>query len=903
MTEQPQFAIQVSNLVHRYDRLVVLDDISFDVPTGSSVALIGPDGVGKSTLFSLLAGAKRLQQGSIHVLGADIKRAEARRHVQPRLAFMPQGLGRNLYATLSVRENVDYFASLFGAAEMARIAHLLDAIGLAPFADRPAGKLSGGMKQKLGLCCALVHEPDILILDEPTTGVDPLSRRHFWQLIEEIRSSRPGMTVVVGTSYMEEAEHFDRVLLMQGGRFIEDGEPSSLIARYSAGSLEDVFTILTDSQGSGAANASTVLRVPPTNHVPIVVEGEGLTRRFGDFTAVDSVNFEVRQGEIFGFLGSNGCGKTTTMKMLTGLLPSTEGTARLFGKPVDARDIEARRKVGYMSQGFSLYGELTVQQNFDLHARLFGLTAHARSARVAELVERFGLRRFCASAANSVPLGVRQRLSLAIAILHEPAVLILDEPTSGVDPAARAMFWKEIERLSSEQQITVFISTHFMSEAERCDRVAFMHAGRIIATGTPRELCAAQGVSDLEEAFIAYMREGGATESDATSLSDKTVDSPPPAPRLFSMSRFLAVCQRETIEIIREPVRFAIALAGTLILSLAFGYGISFDVEGVSLGVLDRDRTPTSRAYIEEFASSPYFNLVLVAKSDAEVTRALRTNRVALALDIPPDFGRDLFAGRRPAVGAWIDGAMPFRAETVGGYAQAIHSRAVRGIAPVTAPRPPAYRLEPRFRYNQGFRSLDAMVPVTIGILLALIPAILTALTVVREKELGSIVNLYVTPLTRLEFLVGKQLPYIAIGFINFLVLMLLAVTLFGLQIKGSQAALIVGGLLYVAGTTAVGFVTSAATRSQTAAIFSTAILIIMPAVEYSGMMQPVASLEPIEKWIGTLFPTSHFVRASVGTFAKGLGFAELIPTLAILAAFWPALMGISLVFTRKQEK
>ncbi len=902
MTDQPPLAIQVSNVVHRYKQLVVLDDINLDVPAGSSLALIGPDGVGKSTLFSLLAGAKRLQQGSIHVLGTNITKAEARGQIQPRLAFMPQGLGRNLYATLSVRENVDYFAGLFGSAEEARIAHLLDAIGLAPFADRPAGKLSGGMKQKLGLCCALVHEPDILLLDEPTTGVDPLSRLHFWQLIDEIRTARPGMTVVVGTSYMEEAERFDRVLLMQSGRFIEDGEPSSLIARYSAGSLEDVFSILTGNQDPNTADSPMVLRTPPGKNVPIVVEGEGLTRRFGAFTAVDSVNFKVRRGEIFGFLGSNGCGKTTTMKMLTGLLPSTEGTARLFGKPVDARDIEARRKVGYMSQGFSLYGELTVQQNFELHAQLFGLTDDARRARIDELVERFGLQRFCTTAANSVPLGVRQRLSLAIAILHGPAVLILDEPTSGVDPAARAMFWKEIERLSREQQITVFISTHFMSEAERCDRIAFMHAGRIIATGTPSELCDAQGVSNLEGAFIAYMREGGATESETRPLSVTTSDSPPSAPRLFSPRRFWAVCRREAIEIIREPVRFAIALAGTLILSLAFGFGISFDVEGVSLGVLDRDRTPSSRAYIEEFTSSPYFDLVLVAKDDAEVTRALRTNRVTLALDIPPGFGRDLLSGRRPAVAAWIDGAMPFRAETVGGYAQAIHLRAVRSIARRTVASPPAYRLEPRFRYNQAFRSLDAMVPVTIGVLLALIPAMLTALTVVREKELGSIVNLYVTPLTRPEFLLGKQIPYIAIGFINFILLTLFAVTLFGLEIKGSLVALVLGGLLYVAGTTAVGFVTSAATRSQTAAIFSTAIIIMLPAVEYSGMMQPVASLEPVERWIGTLFPTAHFVRVSVGTFAKGMGFGELMPTLAILAAFWPALIGIALAFTRKQE-
>lgn len=903
IAESPHLAIQASGIYHRYKHVIAVDDVSLDVAAGSSMALIGPDGVGKSTLLALLAGVKRLQRGQIVALGADMRRAGARARIQPRLAFMPQGLGRNLYATLSVRENVRYFASLFGSADEARIDFLLDAIGLAPFVDRPAGKLSGGMKQKLGLCCALVHDPDLLILDEPTTGVDPLSRRQFWQLIDEIRASRPWMTLIVATSYMEEADRFERVLLMKDGRIIGDGQPAALISSYSVPSLEDVFTALSRKAGEEVGPAKRAERSAPDENVPIVVESEGLTRRFGSFTAVDAVNFKVRRGEIFGFLGSNGCGKTTTMKMLTGLLPASEGVARLFGKPIDARDIEARRRVGYMSQGFSLYGELTVRQNFDLHGNLFGLRGDARETRIAELVQRFGLAPYSDMAASAVPLGVRQRLSLAIAILHEPAVLILDEPTSGVDPSARDAFWTEIERLASEQQITIFISTHFMTEAERCDRVAFMHAGRIIATGAPQELSIEQGVSNLEEAFIAYMRIGGAdNDGPSRPVFDLANFAKPRVSRIFSSSRMLAVCRREAIELIREPVRLTIALVGTLLLALTFGYGISFDVEGVSLAVLDRDRTPTSRAYIDEFANSPYFSLIIMAQDDTEVTRALRTNRVSLALDIPPGFGRSMLAGHQPAVAAWVDGAMPFRADTVIGYAQAIHQRAIRSIAPQRSASRPAYRLEPRFRYNQGFRSLDTIAPVSIGILLALIPAILTALAVVREKELGTITNFYVTPIRRLEFLAGKQLPYIGISFLNFLFLLLLALTLFDLRIKGSLLALVAGGFLYVAATTAVGFVASVLTRSQTAAVFGTAIIIMMPAVQYSGLMQPVASLDPAGRWIGTLFPTSHFVQISVGVFDKGLSLAELIPTLGILAVFWPILLGIALLSMRKQE-
>jgi ribosome-dependent ATPase len=344
------------------------------------------------------------------------------------------------------------------------------------------------------------------------------------------------------------------------------------------------------------------------------------------------------------------------------------------------------------------------------------------------------------------------------------------------------------------------------------------------------------------------------------------------------------------------------ALLGTLILALAFGYGISFDVEGVSLAVLDRDRSPASRTYIEEFASSPYFKLSVIARDDVAVERALRTNQASLVLDIPPGFGRDLAAGQRPRVAAWVDGAMPFRAETVGGYAQALHQRAIHSITGSAHRSPPAYRLEPRFRYNQGFRSLDAIVPVMIGILLAIIPAILTSLAVVREKALGSIINFYVTPVSRAEFLMGKQVPYIAIGFLNFLILLILAVTLFGLSVKGSLIALLLGGFLYVAATSAVGFVSSAMTRSQTAAIFGTAIIIMMPAVEFSGLMQPVASLEPADWLIGTLFPTSHFNQVSVGVFAKGRNFTELLPTLAILASFWLALLALAVGLLRKQE-
>ena len=324
----PETVVRVEAVRHRYKRVVAIDGVDLILAAGAGIALIGPDGVGKSTLLALIAGAKRIQEGRIETLGAHLAKPAERARVQPRIAFMPQGLGRNLYASLSVRENVTYFAAMFGGASEERIDALLEAIGLAPFAARLAGNLSGGMKQKLGLCCALVHDPDLLILDEPTTGVDPLSRRQFWELVDQIRAARPWMALIVATSYMEEAQRFGRVLLMQGGKIAADGAPGALLSRYDAASMEALFSIVTGSSGA-AAEASRPARRAPGEEAPIAVEAEGLTRRFGAFTAVDNVSFKVRRGEIYGFLGSNGCGKTTTMKMLTGLLPASAGVANV----------------------------------------------------------------------------------------------------------------------------------------------------------------------------------------------------------------------------------------------------------------------------------------------------------------------------------------------------------------------------------------------------------------------------------------------------------------------------------------------------------------------------------------------------------------------------------------------
>ena len=329
---------RIEDLTQRYGKAVALNAVTIKLPAGCMAGLIGPDGVGKSSLLSIVAGARQVQSGNVFVLDGDMSDSAHRATICPRIAYMPQGLGKNLYPDLSVRENIEFFSRLFGQSRSERdlrISELLQSTGLARFSNRPMKKLSGGMRQKLGLCCALIHDPDLLILDEPTTGIDPLSRRQFWELINRMRSRRQGMSVVVATAYMEEAERFDWLAAMNVGKVLATGSPAELKASTGAATVEDAFIALLPERQRGGHKA---LHIPPHRIVDAepVISARDLTCRFGDFTAVDRVSFTIERGEIFGFVGSNGCGKTTTMKMLTGLLSPSEGEALLFGQPLDA---------------------------------------------------------------------------------------------------------------------------------------------------------------------------------------------------------------------------------------------------------------------------------------------------------------------------------------------------------------------------------------------------------------------------------------------------------------------------------------------------------------------------------------------------------------------------------------
>ena len=898
----------------RYGRTVALDGIDLEVAAGRMVGLIGPDGVGKSSLLALVSGARAVQQGTVEVLGGDMARSRHRNRVCPRIAYMPQGLGKNLYPTLSVEENLQFFGRLFGhdaAERRRRIDELTRSTGLYPFLTRLAGKLSGGMKQKLALCCALIHDPDLLILDEPTTGVDPLARAQFWELIGRIRATRPGMSVIVATAYMEEAQRFEWLVAMDEGRILATGTPAELMARTGSGSLEQSFVaLLPEAKRRG----HQPVQIPPLERslaADIAIEARDLTMRFGDFVAVDHVSFRIQRGEIFGFLGSNGCGKSTTMKMLTGLLPASEGQAWLFGRPVDPKDMATRRRVGYMSQAFSLYSELSVEQNLVLHARLFHVPEADVAGRVSAMLERFALQEVRASLPMKLPLGMRQRLSLAVAMVHQPELLILDEPTSGVDPIARDNFWRLMVELARRDKVTIFISTHFMNEAERCDRISLMHAGRVLESAAPQDIVARRGAATLEDAFIGYLEEAaGASVAPAAAATAEPAPVPRPASQGWatrlrqSLARIHSTQWRESLELRRDPVRGALALLGSLILMFVMGYGISMDVENLRFAVLDRDQTALSRAYTLNLAGSRYFTERPPLSTYAEIDQRMRSSELSLALEIPPGFARDVERGQPVQIGAWVDGAMPQRAETVIGYAQGMHQqwlaqemRSRTGVVPRGL-----LEVEPRYRYNPDVRSLPSMVPAVIPLLLLMLPAMLTALAVVREKELGSIINLYVTPTTRTEFMLGKQLPYVLLALFNFGLMCLAAVTVFGVPITGSFATLALGALLFTLCSTGMGLLASTITSSQIAAMFFAMVGTLIPAVQYAGLINPVASMTGFSRWVGEAYPASHMFTISRGVFNKALTLQDL------QAEFWPMLLavpvivGAAIALLRKQE-
>ncbi|WP_182866465.1 ATP-binding cassette domain-containing protein [Rhodopirellula sp. JC639] len=559
--DEPQNVVEVHGVGKKYQRTVALREIELKIRRGEVFGLIGPDGSGKSSLIRAMAGVQQYDAGTIDVFGIRIDSQRSAERVKPRIGLMPQGLGNNLYPELSINENIDYFAGLRLVPQdilRERKEQLLAMTRLAEFRDRPMKQLSGGMKQKLGLVCTLIHQPELVLLDEPTTGVDPVSRREFWSILND-QVHESGMTAIISTAYMDEADYMDRLALLMDGKIISQGSEDTLLKRapgtivsyasknvlletqrigrhhrqvQSLGDLVRVFVRDTDPEtarecleriaspdhgvfstsppdledvvaglliddsagttpvtGDGRVDHAAVAR-PLTCHSDgsASIRADQLVRDFGTFRAVDHVCLEVAAGTIFGLLGSNGAGKTTVIKMLTGLLPPTSGSGSVAGAAIGRASQSIRERIGYMSQSFSLYLDLTAMENLEFYAGVYGLFPTQRSKRIAELVEQVGLQGHQRRLTGDLPMGIRQRLALACALVHRPRVIFLDEPTSGVDVIGRRQFWEILVRLARQDGVAILVTTHYMAEAERCDDLALMYAGRVVASGTPAKL-------------------------------------------------------------------------------------------------------------------------------------------------------------------------------------------------------------------------------------------------------------------------------------------------------------------------------------------------------------------------------------------------------------------------------
>jgi ribosome-dependent ATPase len=567
-----------------------------------------------------------------------------------------------------------------------------------------------------------------------------------------------------------------------------------------------------------------------------------------------------------------------------------------------------------MSQSFSLYGELTVLQNLELHARLFDLPNGEIQRRVDKMAETFELRNIMDEKAGDLPLGIRQRLSLAVAVIHEPEILILDEPTSGVDPVARDQFWEFLIELSRKKGVTIFITTHYMNEAGRCDRVALMSAGRVLACKAPDLLAKDCECESLEDAFITFIRKDlgediGTREEPKPDLTFQNAGSDIHANnkqrRVFNFRRLAALARRETLELMRDPLRFIFAILVAPFLLVIFGYGISTDVEKIRYSVLDRDQTPASRTYLENFSGSRYFHEEAAFSTYESMEKSFQRGDFTVAIEIPPGFEKDLKRGRQPEIGVWIDGTMPFRAEAARHYIEAVHLGYLMDFSRKfpKGSREFGVRIEPRYLYNQAMKSRNAIVPGLLAVVMIIVPAMLTAVGVVREKELGSITNLYASPVTKLEFLLGKQIPYVVMNLFNFLIMAIMVLEVFGISFKGSSLALIAGAFLYIMASTGLGLLVSTFTQTQMAALVAAFVVTMIPAFQFSGLFSPVSSLVGSAKWMATLYPAAYFLNIGVGTFTKAIGFRELLPNYLVLSIMILALETGIVLLLRKQEK
>jgi ABC-type multidrug transport system ATPase subunit/ABC-type multidrug transport system permease subunit len=938
--------------------VLALDNVSLEVKRGALTALVGPDGAGKTTLMRLAAGLMSADSGDLRVLGIDV--ATDPQQVQDRIGYMPQRFG--LYADLSVQENLDLYADLNGIGideRRERYPQLMEMTALGPFVERLAGRLSGGMKQKLGLACTLIRSPELLILDEPTVGVDPLSRRELWEIILQLVDQQ-GLTVLLSTSYLDEAERCGNIVVLLEGKVLAQGRPDEVsalatgrvflaepfagqtprgmqarllddphvvdavpegghvrlvMAAESSGfkldgttmkatraRFEDGFMVLLRQIAPDRRAAAMTLEHPPqADGEQVVVAVEDLVKKFGSFTAVDHVSFAVGRGEIFGLLGPNGAGKTTTFRMLCGLIPPSHGTLRVAGVDLHTARAEARQKLGYVAQKYALYGDLSVIENLEFFASAYGLRGARWRARIDWALEQFELEPLMRQPSGLLPGGYKQRLAMAAALLHEPEILFLDEPTSGADPLARREFWRRITALA-EQGVTVIVTTHFMEEAEYCDHVVILDHGQVLARGTPAEIRRYAPVQEgreatMEDAFIAIVEAGRGSDAGPTApapvVSQRPFTIGDTTALTARVARIWALVKKELRQIVRDPSSIAVGMVLPAVLILLFGYGLTLDVKNVPVAVVLEDTSPDAAELASTFALSPYFNARLMT-SMAQAQELILTSQVDGIIRIRPDFSRQMRMGDAE-VQILAHGRDANRARIIEGYAQAaVGQWTARRLAEGQAVPSGPVIVQDRIWFNEANESRYFMVPGLIVLVMTVLGALLTALVVAREWEQGTFEALFVTPARGDEILLGKVIPYLGLGILGLVLCLLAARFLFQVPFRGSLWVLGISSLLYLLVALGLGLLISSTVRVQFVAAMMTVVAGFIPALMLSGFLFELHNLPVPVRILSYLFPARYYVSLLQTELLAGNVWTIILPNSAVLAGMATLLFALT---------
>lgn len=940
-----------------------MDHIDADIRGGKITGLVGPDGAGKTTLIRIVAGLLIPSAGEVKVLGFNPAREAAQIH--KRCGYMPQRFG--LYEDLNVIQNLSLYADLRGIVGDEReetFRRLLEFTDLKQFTSRKGGALSGGMKQKLGLACALLGKPELLLLDEPSVGVDPISRRDLWEMVQELVNE--GIGVLWSTAYLDEAELCGEVVLFNEGKKLFSGPPKELTQRVASRTFsfavregrrkilaralqddaivdgvvqgesvrlvfrnsnirfepasvgaeantelepvnprfEDAFI---DALGGMSKGESAVARVmqPISKGDRPIIECHALTKRFGDFVATDQVTFSVQRGEIFGLLGPNGAGKSTTFKMLCGLLRPSDGDARVAGFDLRQAASQARNRLGYMAQKFSLYGNLTVQQNLAFFSGIYGLTGQRQQEAVDRMVQIFGFKDYLSMPSGQLPVGFKQRLAMACSLMHEPDVLFLDEPTSGVDPIARREFWTHINALV-EKGRTVMVTTHFMDEAEYCDRIALIYRGRVIALGAPDDLkrsvlspkCPDPTMADT---FIALIeRSEGKAEGRPAKLAARipvlsqrvAVDKTPSKNEIESAWRRLcALIWKEVIQVVNDPSSILIAFVLPVVLLFLYGFAVSLDSTKIKLGFAIEGRGPEVESLLAAFRDAKYF-ILKVSFSRKELEEDLVAGRIRGLVVVPIDFSRQRrWNDSEPPIQIIADGSEPTTANFVQNYVRGVAELWLQQRSLETAsPMPVSVNIENRMWFNPSLESKNYIVPGSIAIIITMIGTLLTAMVVAREWERGTMEAMMATPVRIQEIILGKLLPYFGLGLGSMFFCTVVSIFAFRTPFRGSFLSLFVFTSLFLFTCLGIGLLVSTLAKSQFVAAQFALVLGFLPAVQLSGFIFEISSMPRIIQGLTYLFPARYFVQGLQSIFLAG-------DVTAILVSNGLALLGFSVVF------